>query len=44
VALGANASGSGRDLDLAKPETRRNNMVKWWMATARDAGYEKLSD
>ena len=26
----------------AKPETRRNNMVKWWMATAQDAGYEKL--
>ena len=26
----------------AKPETRRNNMVKWWMATAQNAGYEKL--
>ena len=26
----------------AKPETRRNNMVKWWMATAQDAGYAKI--
>ena len=27
---------------FAKPDQRRNNMVNWWMATAQDAGYEKL--
>jgi 3-oxoadipate enol-lactonase len=27
---------------FAKPDARRNNMVNWWMATAQEAGYEKL--
>lgn len=27
---------------FAKPDARRHQMVKWWMATARHAGYDKL--
>jgi 3-oxoadipate enol-lactonase len=27
---------------FAKPDMRRHNMVNWWMATAQQAGYEKL--
>jgi 3-oxoadipate enol-lactonase len=27
---------------FAKPDARSNNMVNWWMATAQNAGYEKL--
>jgi pimeloyl-ACP methyl ester carboxylesterase len=27
---------------FAKPDQRRANMVRWWMATAQGAGYEKL--
>jgi 3-oxoadipate enol-lactonase len=27
---------------FSKPDQRRANMVRWWMATAQGAGYEKL--
>ena len=28
---------------FAKPDMRRHNMVKWWMATAVDAGYDAVA-